>query len=83
MKLWAFAIGASTGGLGGWIYASKVGFINPDTFPLNLSFLILAGGRARRLGLDRRASSPARFAVAFLPEYLRDAAGGESHRSTS
>ncbi|MGH9004009.1 MAG: branched-chain amino acid ABC transporter permease, partial [Acidimicrobiia bacterium] len=27
MKLWAFAMGASTGGLAGWIYASKVGFI--------------------------------------------------------
>jgi branched-chain amino acid transport system permease protein len=34
MKLWSFAIGASMGGLGGWIYASKVSFINPDNFPV-------------------------------------------------
>ena len=52
MKLWAFAIGASTGGLGGWIYASKVSFINPDNFPFFLSITILAGGRARWHGVD-------------------------------
>ena len=42
MKLWSFAMGAAFGGLGGWVYASKVGFINPDTFPFTLSVLILA-----------------------------------------
>ena len=76
MKLWAFAVGASTGGLGGWIYASRVSFINPDNFPLFLSITILAavvlGGMGSIPGVVAGA-----FAVAFLPEYLRDAAAGE------
>ena len=76
MKLWAFAVGASTGGLAGWIYASKVGFINPETFPLNLSFLILAAVVLGGLGSTPGVIAGA-FAVAFLPEYLRAAAGGD------
>ncbi|MBW3667919.1 MAG: ATP-binding cassette domain-containing protein [Actinobacteria bacterium] len=76
MKLWAFAMGASTGGLGGWIYASRVSFINPDNFPLFLSITILAavvlGGMGSIPGVVAGA-----MAVAFLPEYLRDAAAGE------
>jgi branched-chain amino acid transport system permease protein len=76
MKLWSFAIGASTGGLAGWIYASKVSFINPDTFPLNLSFLILAAVVLGGLGSTPGVIAGA-FAVGFLPEYFRDAAGGD------
>jgi len=75
MKLWAFAMGASTGGLGGWIYASKVSFINPDNFPFFLSVIILSavvlGGMGSVPGVIAGA-----FAIAFLPEYLRDAAAG-------
>ena len=73
MKLWSFAMGASTGGLGGWIYASKVGFINPDTFPFNLSILILAAVVLGGLGSTPGVIAGA-FAVGFLPEYLREAA---------
>ena len=76
MKLWSFAIGASTGGLGGWVYASKVGFINPDTFPLNLSFLLLAAVVLGGLGSTPGVIAGA-FMVGFLPEYFRDAAGGD------
>ena len=76
MKLWAFAIGASTAGLGGWIYASKVGFISPDNFTLFLSIYILSavvlGGMGSIPGVIAGG-----FAIAFLPEYLRDAAAGE------
>jgi branched-chain amino acid transport system permease protein len=76
MKLWAFAMGAAGGGLAGWIYASKVSFINPDTFPLFLSVIVLAavvlGGMGSIPGVVAGA-----FAIAFLPEYLRDAAAGE------
>ena len=76
MKLWAFAMGASTGGLAGWIYASKVGFINPDNFPFFFSVIILAavvlGGMGSIPGVIAGA-----FAIGFLPEYLRDAAAGE------
>jgi branched-chain amino acid transport system permease protein len=76
MKLWAFAMGASTGGLGGWIYASRVQFINPDNFQLFLSIIILAavvlGGMGSIPGVVAGG-----FLIAFLPEYLRDAAAGE------
>ena len=76
MKLWAFAIGASTGGLGGWLYASRVSYINPDNFPFFLSVILLSavvlGGMGSIPGVIVGA-----FAVAFLPEYLRDVAAGE------
>jgi branched-chain amino acid transport system permease protein len=76
MKMWAFAMGASTAGLAGWIYASKVGFINPDNFPFFFSVIILAavvlGGMGSIPGVIAGA-----IAIGFLPEYLRDAAAGE------
>jgi branched-chain amino acid transport system permease protein len=76
MKLWAFAMGASTGGLAGWIYASKVSFINPDNFPFFFSVIILSavvlGGMGSIPGVIAGA-----FAIGFLPEYLRDAAAGD------
>ncbi|HEX2192421.1 MAG TPA: ATP-binding cassette domain-containing protein [Acidimicrobiales bacterium] len=75
MKLWAFAIGASTGGLGGWLYASKVSFINPDNFPFFFSVLVLSavvlGGMGSIPGVIAGA-----FVVAFIPEYLREVAFG-------
>jgi branched-chain amino acid transport system permease protein len=77
MKLWAFAMGASTGGLAGWIYASKVNFINPPQFEFLISILILAavvlGGMGSTPGVIVGA-----FAIAFLPEYLRQAAAGHT-----
>jgi branched-chain amino acid transport system ATP-binding protein len=76
LKLWSFAMGASTGGLGGWIYASKVGFINPDTFPLNLSVPHPRRRRARGARLDARRHRR-RLRRRLPPEYLREAAGGE------
>jgi branched-chain amino acid transport system permease protein len=76
MKLWAFAMGASTGGLAGWIYASKVSFINPDNFPFFFSVIILAavvlGGMGSIPGVVAGA-----VAIGYLPEYLRDVAAGE------
>ena len=76
MKLWAFAMGSCIGGLAGWIFASKVGFINPDNFPFFFSVIILAavvlGGMASMPGVIAGA-----FAIGAIPEYLRDAAAGE------
>jgi branched-chain amino acid transport system permease protein len=76
MKLWAFAMGASTGGLAGWIYASKVSFINPDNFPFFFSVIILAavvlGGMGSIPGVVAGA-----VAIGYLPEYLRDVSAGE------
>jgi branched-chain amino acid transport system permease protein len=42
-KLWAFAIGAFIGGLGGVMFAGEQGFVNSATFVLQFSILILAG----------------------------------------
>jgi len=42
-KLWAFAIGAFIGGLGGVMFAGEQGFVNSDTFVLQFSILVLAG----------------------------------------
>jgi branched-chain amino acid transport system permease protein len=69
-KLWAFTIGAAVGGLAGVHYASKVGFINPDNFPLQLSILFLAavvlGGSGNMYGVIAGA-----VLVAYLPERFR------------
>ena len=70
-KLLAFAIGASTSGFAGVIYASKVGFINPDNFPLLLSILVLTmvifGGMGSIYGVILGAA-----VLGWLPNYLRD-----------
>ena len=77
MKLWAFAIGSSTGGVGGWLYASNVSFINPDNFPFFFSVLVLSavvlGGMGSIPGVIAGA-----FVVAFIPEYLRNVAFGDT-----
>jgi branched-chain amino acid transport system permease protein len=70
-KLLAFAIGASTSGFAGVIYASKIGFINPDNFPLLLSILVLTmvifGGMGSMVGVILGAA-----ALGLLPNLLRD-----------
>ncbi|MDP9420688.1 MAG: branched-chain amino acid ABC transporter ATP-binding protein/permease [Actinomycetota bacterium] len=77
MKLWAFAMGASTAGLAGWIFASRVSFISPQNFPFFFSVLILSavvvGGMGSIAGMVVGG-----LVVAFLPEYLRDVAAGET-----
>jgi branched-chain amino acid transport system permease protein len=71
MKLYAFAIGASTSGLAGWALATKVGFISPNNFPLLSSILVLCavviGGIGSSLGALLGAAL-----VFGLPELLRD-----------
>jgi branched-chain amino acid transport system permease protein len=42
-KLWAFAIGASIGGLGGALFAGENSFVNSSSFVIQFSILILAG----------------------------------------
>ncbi len=69
-KIWAFAIGASVGGLSGVVYAAKVIAITPENYPLLLSVLILVcvvlGGSGNRIGVILGA-----FLVAWLPERFR------------
>ncbi|HEX3425139.1 MAG TPA: branched-chain amino acid ABC transporter permease [Acidimicrobiales bacterium] len=75
-KLWAFAIGACIGGMGGVLFASQQSAITPDDFQFLLSVLILAavvlGGSGNIGGVILGA-----FLVAWLPEYLRGAPIGK------
>lgn len=71
MKLYAFSIGASTSGLAGWALAVKVGFINPDTFLLLYSILVLCAVVIGGIGSSLGALIGA--AIVFgLPELLRE-----------
>jgi branched-chain amino acid transport system permease protein len=71
MKLTAFAIGACTAGVGGVIYAETVNFINPTTFSLIQSILILAmvviGGMGSTAGAILGAA-----VIIVLPEIFRE-----------
>jgi ABC-type branched-subunit amino acid transport system permease subunit len=71
MKLLAFAIGASTSGLAGVLFATQVGFFNPDNFILANSILVVAyvvfGGMGSLPGVITGAA----FLV-WLQEFLRD-----------
>jgi ABC-type branched-subunit amino acid transport system permease subunit len=71
IKLLAFAIGASTSGLAGVLFATQVGFFNPDNFVLNNSILVVAyvvfGGMGSLPGAIAGAAS-----LWWLQEFLRD-----------
>jgi branched-chain amino acid transport system permease protein len=69
-KLLAFATGAFIGGLSGALFASRQGFINPESFLLLLSILFVAavvvGGAGNRYGVILGA-----IVVGYLPERFR------------
>jgi branched-chain amino acid transport system permease protein len=69
-KLMAFAIGASTSGFAGVLYASKVGFIAPDNFKLLFSLLVVTmvifGGMGSLPGVVLGAA-----VLQWLPQLLR------------
>jgi branched-chain amino acid transport system permease protein len=71
MKLAAFVIGASTAGVGGVIYAEQANFINPGTFDILNSILILCcvviGGMGSIAGSILGAA-----AIIVLPEVFRE-----------
>ena len=70
-KLWAFAIGATLGGLAGLLFASKQQYVEPNAFMLNLSFLFMAmvviGGSGNLVGVLLGA-----FLLTYLPERFRE-----------
>jgi branched-chain amino acid transport system permease protein len=70
MKLAAFAIGACTAGVGGVVYAEQITFINPPTFSLIQSILILSmvviGGMGSIAGSILGAAL-----IVVLPEIFR------------
>jgi len=72
MKLWAFAIGASTAGVAGVVQASRVNFVSPDGFTLLTSIFILSmvvlGGMGNIWGSIVGAG-----VIVIVPEVIRRA----------
>ena len=69
-KTLAFGISAAYAGVAGALFAIQVSYINPDTFPVTLSLLLLAsvviGGLASLSGVIVGA-----FVLEFLPIYAQ------------
>ncbi|MCF8149368.1 MAG: ABC transporter ATP-binding protein [Burkholderiaceae bacterium] len=70
IKLLAFAMGASFGGISGGMFAAIQGFVSPESFILNESIMVLAmvvlGGMGNIWGVVAGA-----IVLAFVPEILR------------
>jgi branched-chain amino acid transport system permease protein len=69
-KLWAFAIGAFIGGLGGVMFAGYQGFMNSAQFQLQFSILVLAGVVMGGSGNIAGAVVGGAL-IAYIPERLR------------
>lgn len=69
-KLLAFAMGAAVGAVGGVLFASFIGFINPTSFTLQVSINVLAvviiGGMGNTWGIVLGA-----FILIGVPEFLQ------------
>lgn len=72
MKLWAFAIGASTAGVAGVVQASRVTFVSPDSFTLLTSFFILSMGVIGGMG-NIVGSLVGATVIVVIPELIRTA----------
>jgi len=74
LKLLAFGLGASFGGMAGVLFASFQGFVSPESFSLQESVMVVAmvvlGGLGHIPGVILGA-----FLLASLPEVLRQVAG--------
>lgn len=70
VKLLAFAMGASFGGVAGGMFAAMQGFISPESFVLHESIMVLAmvvlGGMGNVWGVIAGA-----LLLSFVPEFLR------------
>ena len=70
IKLLAFAMGASFGGIAGGMFSAIQGFISPESFVLNESVMVLAmvvlGGMGNIIGVVIGA-----VLLSFVPEILR------------
>jgi branched-chain amino acid transport system permease protein len=77
-KLWAFAIGAFVGGLGGVLFAGFDQFVNSNTFVLQFSILILAGVVMGGSGNIAGAILGGAM-IAYIPERLRGVTDPISH----
>jgi branched-chain amino acid transport system permease protein len=70
VKLLAFAMGASFGGIAGGMFAAMQGFVSPESFILHESIMVLAmvvlGGMGNVWGVIAGA-----LLLSFVPEFLR------------
>jgi branched-chain amino acid transport system permease protein len=70
VKLLAFAMGASFGGIAGGMFAAMQGFVSPESFVLHESIMIVAmvvlGGMGNVWGVIAGA-----LLLSFVPEFLR------------
>ena len=70
-KTLAFAVSAFYGGVAGALYGISVNFVNPDTFPVALSILLLTGVVVGGLGSLAGALLGALF-IQYMPVYAPD-----------
>ena len=70
-KTLAFAVSAFYGGVAGSLYAISINYVNPDTFPVALSILLLTGVVVGGLGSLAGAVFGA-FFIQYLPIYAPD-----------
>jgi branched-chain amino acid transport system permease protein len=70
-KTLAFGVSAFYAGVAGSLYAIAAGFVNPDTFPISLSILLLAGAVVGGLGSLWGVIVGALF-IQFLPDYAQE-----------
>jgi branched-chain amino acid transport system permease protein len=70
-KTLAFAISAFYAGVAGALYAIAIAFVNPDTFPVSLSILLLTGAVLGGLGSLSGMIFGALF-IEFVPLYAQD-----------
>ena len=70
-KTFAFGVSAAYAGVAGSLLAIAIAFVNPDTFPVSLSILILTGAVVGGLGALVGVAIGALF-IEFLPIYAAD-----------
>ena len=71
MKLLAFAMGATFGGVAGGMFSAFQGFISPESFMLVESIMVLCDGRAGRHGQHLPGVILGAMLLSSLPEVLR------------
>jgi branched-chain amino acid transport system permease protein len=80
-KTLAFGVSSAYAGVAGALYAIEISYVNPDTFPLSLSILLLAsaviGGLGSLTGMIFGA-----LVLQFLPIYSQDPPFGTFELST-
>lgn len=70
MKLLAFAIGATTAGVAGVVFASKSNYVSPASFDLFASFLILCAVVLGGMG-SIKGSLAGAFVIVGIPSFLQ------------